>query len=790
MGGKMVYTMTLANSIIGVGVLAMPFCFQKCGIILAICLLALSNYMTRLCCYYLLKSSAICRRRSMEIIAFSIFGSSGKLMVELCIIGYLLGTCITYFVVVGDLGPQIIAKMFDLHQTHTLRSYVMIFVTISCIIPLGLLRNVDSLAAVCTASIGFYFCLVMKIMAESTERISTGDWTDNVDYWNWSGVLQCLPIFSMALSCQMQLFEVFENVSNISLDKMNDYVKSATNICTFVYILVGFFGYVAFSTKPFSGNILLNLSPSLASDAIKVGFVLSVACSFPLIIFPCRASLNSLLYRRGHADVAHYIPEHRFKLITISLVSLALVVGILIPSIELVIGFIGSTIGVAICIMFPASCFIKVCQKNSTEKLLAQSLLIFGFILMVLGTYANLNAIDEKNSGSFEETDNIVKHIDDSIEQPAMNLSKQVENILLSHDVTPSKLELTLKKLPDEIEPFPKVPEPNPVESKYHENPVEELKLIEHPDPKEDLSAPKAVEVKLIPLDADNGNQPIAKSEDSKKSNDINKEAIQKEEQEIEIEKKEQIADDSNSELKRLEETKKLLQEVKEMKDVLEKQNQETQQLVLQKFDEIVDKVEKIEKVQEEDNKKHEEEKAEKKLLGEQKAEEETVVQAVPLDKINVEDQKDKTASNIQPPNEVTNQTMNGPIISMLINKHANPVNLIPNNSRESNPKQGSKEDVVEHAAIQRDLLNVHEADQSAIIADDEISSAELLRQKRSVEFDEDCLKPVLNDESISLVSENRKVLPDTENLIGTPETWVNQSNGSQVSPNALPPYE
>lgn len=66
-------------------------------------------------------------------------------------------------VVVGDLGPQIIAKMFDLNQTSTLRSYVMIFVTIACVIPLGLLRNVDSLAAVCTASIGFYFCLVLKV---------------------------------------------------------------------------------------------------------------------------------------------------------------------------------------------------------------------------------------------------------------------------------------------------------------------------------------------------------------------------------------------------------------------------------------------------------------------------------------------------------------------------------------------------------------------------------------------------------------------------------------------------
>lgn len=48
--------------------------------------------------------------------------------------------------------------------------------------------------------------LIFKIMAESTERISIGDWYDHVDYWNLSGVLQCLPIFSMALSCQMLVY--------------------------------------------------------------------------------------------------------------------------------------------------------------------------------------------------------------------------------------------------------------------------------------------------------------------------------------------------------------------------------------------------------------------------------------------------------------------------------------------------------------------------------------------------------------------------------------------------------
>lgn len=78
------------------------------------------------------------------------------------------------------------------------------------------------------------------------------------------------------------------------------------------------------------------------------------------------------LFQQSHSDTTHYIPEYRFKYITISMVLVALIIGILIPSIELIIGLVGSTIGVAICIMFPACCFIKTNKKNSTERLLAQ----------------------------------------------------------------------------------------------------------------------------------------------------------------------------------------------------------------------------------------------------------------------------------------------------------------------------------------------------------------------------------------------------------------------------------
>ena len=61
---------------------------------------------------------------------------------------------------------------------------------------------------------------------------------------------------------------------------------------------VGYFGYVAFCDEEISGDVLMNFRPTLFSESVKMGFVLAVTTSFPLVIFPCRASIHTLLAAR------------------------------------------------------------------------------------------------------------------------------------------------------------------------------------------------------------------------------------------------------------------------------------------------------------------------------------------------------------------------------------------------------------------------------------------------------------------------------------------------------------
>lgn len=254
---------------IGVSILAMPFCFKQCGVILATIMLILSGMLVKVACHLLLKSALLARRRTMENLAFHTHGHTGKLLVELGIIGYLAGTAIAFFVVMGDLGPPMVSKLAGIESTANLRMVVLTGLGLFVALPLSLLRDLESLQYICTTSILFYVFVVARVVLQATPHITSGEWMSEVNLWRPAGMLQCFPIFSLALSCQTNIFAVYTALPDATPAKMNDVVKGAVNLCSGIYITIGFFGYVAFCYVDFAGNILTAFPPSLLIDVIR-----------------------------------------------------------------------------------------------------------------------------------------------------------------------------------------------------------------------------------------------------------------------------------------------------------------------------------------------------------------------------------------------------------------------------------------------------------------------------------------------------------------------------------------
>ncbi|XP_014668630.1 PREDICTED: putative sodium-coupled neutral amino acid transporter 10 [Priapulus caudatus] len=231
------HVINLGNSIIGVSILAMPFCFKQCGIALAILLVLFSNCLTKATCHLLLRSAQITKKRNYEFLSYHVLGPVGKFAVEISMIGFLIGTGIAYFVIIGDLGPPIVANLLGIEDDASLRKLLMVAMAV-LILPLCLLREIASLSHFNAMSMLFYCIFVGKIVFESLPMLLSSKWLLHANLWRPAGVFRCLPIFAMALSCQFQIFVIYEDLADPSLKAMKSIVAGAVNLCSLVYITV------------------------------------------------------------------------------------------------------------------------------------------------------------------------------------------------------------------------------------------------------------------------------------------------------------------------------------------------------------------------------------------------------------------------------------------------------------------------------------------------------------------------------------------------------------------------
>ncbi|XP_071961616.1 putative sodium-coupled neutral amino acid transporter 11 [Antedon mediterranea] len=372
-----------ANSILGSGIIGIPYAMMKSGLPLGIILLILVAGITDYSLVLLIKSGHLSGTNTYQGLVEVAFGRVGYYFLTIVQFLYPFIAMISYNVIIGDTITAVFIRVFDEQHVLANRYFVISLVTVFITLPISLYQNVAKLVKISIASL----VLVLFIMLVVIVRYGTLNLPETPNPWVFGKITfpESIGIMAFAFICHHNSFLLYTSLEDPTVDKWSKVTHVAVFISFIPCAIFGIFGYATFTGNT-QGDILENYcySDDLA-NAARLVFAVTIMCTFPLECFVCREVLENFCVHQGWIDEPQ--PYTRHLIFTLVVTGLVLAFSMSTACLGIVLSLNGIVCAVPLVFILPTLSYIKLESGPlcSLQKIPALLIAVFGCFVFISG---------------------------------------------------------------------------------------------------------------------------------------------------------------------------------------------------------------------------------------------------------------------------------------------------------------------------------------------------------------------------------------------------------------------
>jgi amino acid permease len=303
-------------------------------------------------------------------------GENTTFIVDTMIAVLCFAVCVIYARILGDVFTPLIAQSrFSAATRYNKRTYNIIALVVTCLLPMSLLKNLSSLAFTSVLGFGAIFYTVFFIVVRALDgsyTLGSGKFVTNriqialpqfqkSSWWN-------VDFTSLVLASNLGLAYIahynapnfYRELRDTSPQRFSKMVSISFTILIILYMVTMAAGYSTFGDVC-NANILLNYHPADALATLgRLATGFSILFGFPLVSSGCREAVlgaaSSLNWIHAHESHHYHVP------LVLGILTLTTVAACTVPDLSLVVGLTGATLGSFIVYVAPALLYQKAVQ--------------------------------------------------------------------------------------------------------------------------------------------------------------------------------------------------------------------------------------------------------------------------------------------------------------------------------------------------------------------------------------------------------------------------------------------